>query len=120
VGTGVAFLRKEPSSIPESRKDIAMLVPRLLAVVSLAFLTVGACEHPQDRPLDPNLPAPEPPAPTDSGDPDADTGRTIGPLADVNAAHAGTSGHSGTGGQAGTLGTGGVSGAPATGGRSIH
>jgi hypothetical protein len=95
-----------------------MLVPRLLAVVSLALLTGGACERPQDRPLDPALPAPDPPVPTDSGDPDADTGRTIGPLADVRAAaHAGTAGSAG---QGGTLGTGGVGGMPATGGRSIH
>jgi hypothetical protein len=101
-----------------------MLVPRLLAVVSLAFLTAGACEHPQDRPLDPNLPAPKPPGPTDSGDPDADTGKPIGPLADVNvAAHAGGFGNAGAegiGGQAGTLGTGGVGGVPGTGGRTIH
>jgi hypothetical protein len=101
-----------------------MLVPRLFAVVSLALVTAGACEHPQDRPLDPNLPAPEPPAPGDSGDPDADTGKPIGPLADVNAApHAGSSGHAGSGAQAGTLGSGGVGGAGgvnATGGRSIH
>jgi hypothetical protein len=97
-----------------------MLVPRVLALVSLALLTAGACERPQDRPLDPELPAPELPSPTDSGHPDADAG-AIGPLADVNvAAQAGTFGQAGTSAQGGTLGTGGVGGGAGTGGRAIH
>ncbi len=98
-----------------------MFVPRLLALVSPALLTAGACERPQDRPLDPELPAPESPSPTDSGDPDADTGGVIGPIADMNvAAQAGTVGQAGTSAQGGTFGTGGAGGIPGTGGRSIH
>jgi hypothetical protein len=91
-------------------------VKRILAAVSLAFLSTGACEHPQDRPLESEIPKLDPPAPTDSGDPDADTGRTIGPLADM----AGT-GQAGSTSPGGTLGSGGTgAGVPGTGGRHIH
>ncbi len=92
-------------------------VQRMLALVSLAVLSTGACERPQDRPLEPELPKLDPPEPTDSGDPDADTGRTLGPLADA----AGSFGQAGSTGPGGTLGSGGTSaGVPGTGGRHIH
>jgi hypothetical protein len=96
-----------------------MTVHGILTGLALAVLVTGACERPQDRPLRPDLPAPTPPEPTDSGDPDADTGRTIGPIAEVNAAaQAGSLGQSGAG-SGGTLGSGGAGGF-STGGRSIH
>jgi len=92
-------------------------VKRVLAAVALAFLSTGACERPQDRPLEPEIPKLEPPAPTDPGNPDADTGRTIGPLADV----AGSFGQAGSTSPGGTLGSGGSgAGIPGTGGRHIH
>jgi hypothetical protein len=92
-------------------------VQRLLAAMSLAFLSTGACERPQDRPLEPELPKLEPPEPADSGDPDADTGRTLGPIAHV----AGSFGQGGSTSPGGTLGSGGTgSGGTGTGGRHIH
>lgn len=95
------------------------LSPLRSFAVALALLSPGACERPQDRPIEPDLPKLAPPEPADPGDTDADTGRTIGPIADVNTpAQAGTLGQSGTFGQGGGVGaTGGV---PGTGGLSIH
>jgi hypothetical protein len=90
------------------------LAHRTLIAWSLLVCVAGACERPQDRPLDPELPAPTPPEPTNDGSPDADTGRTLGPIAEMPAA--------GTTGLGGAVGTGGTAtaGIPGTGGRSIH
>lgn len=95
-----------------------MTVHGILIGLALSVLVTGACERPRDRPLNPDLPAPTSPQPTDSGEPDADTGRTIGPIAEVNAAAQAGSGQAGAG-SGGTLGSGGAGGF-STGGRHIH
>ena len=99
---------------------------------SLIFtaLTVSAvaCERTSDRdPVGPDAPPleappPEAPPPINPDDPDADTGRTIGPLAaQAGTGQAGSFGVGGTG-SAGGPGTGGVhgDGSPGAGGKIMR
>lgn len=105
-----------------------------LTRASLTFvafmLSAVACEHRSDRdPAGPDAPPleappPEAPPPMNPDDPDADTGRTIGPIAaQAGTGQAGSFGLGGTG-TAGGPGTGGVhggsGGSPGTGGKIMR
>jgi len=103
-------------------------VIRASLIFAALVLNAIGCEHRSDRdpagPEAPPLEAPPPETPpiTNPDDPDADTGRTIGPIAaNAGTGQAGTFGAGGTG-LAGRPGMGGIhgGGSPGSGGKIVH